>query len=94
MDNKKRVNIIDLAVGLFAIIVLTDERKVYVWGRKMGIYPRCELTLDFVEVRGRQFEDNEINQACPRIVKNNIIFYKIVKVVAGHINVGLISDEG
>lgn len=90
----KRVNIVDLAVAATSMIALTDEKKVYVWGQRMGIYPRCELTLDFVEACGALLEKNEINQVCPRLVKNNLIFYKVSKVFAGYFNVGLVSSDG
>jgi len=37
---------------------------------------------------------NEVNQPCPRLLKQNLIFYKIRKVIAGEGNAALISDKG
>ena len=48
------------------MIALTDQQKVYVWGRRMGNYPQIELTLDVVEQHGMAYEFHEINQAFPR----------------------------
>lgn len=94
IDPKKTVSIIDIAVSQFSMVAMTDDRKIYVWGRKMGIYPSVELTLDFVEEKGRQYEDVEINQACPRLLKNNLIFYNISKIKASFFNTALITDKG
>lgn len=40
------------------------------------------------------YNQTEINQAGPRLVKNNLIFHKINKVIAGHHNTALITDKG
>lgn len=32
--------------------VLTGDRDIFVWGRRMGIYPQMELTLEAVEQKG------------------------------------------
>jgi hypothetical protein len=36
----------------------------------------------------------EINQDTPRLLKQNLMFYKIAKVVAGQVNSGLITEDG
>ena len=53
-----------------------------------------ELTLASVEQKGKIYDLNEINQACPRLVKNNLIFHKISKIAAGHHNTALITNKG
>jgi hypothetical protein len=73
---------------------LTNERKVFVWGRRMGPYPQIELTLASVEKKGLQYEYQEIHQACPRLCKNNLIFHKISKLCSGYFNTALINDQG
>ena len=76
------------------MVVLSGDREVFVWGRRMGVYPQVELTLDAVEKRGMIYNQAEINQAGPRLVKNNLIFHKINKIIAGHYNTALITDKG
>ena len=48
---QKRINIIDIDCGLNHTVVLTDDKEIFVWGRRMGIYPQIELTLASVEKR-------------------------------------------
>jgi alpha-tubulin suppressor-like RCC1 family protein len=86
--------IIDIAAGQHSMLALTDDLKVFVWGQRMGIYPQIELTLDEVEQKAAALELNEINQACPRLAKNNLIFHKTSKLLAGYCNHGLITDKG
>lgn len=43
------------------MIALTDERQIFIWGRRMGIYPALELTLDDVEKRGKIYNEVEID---------------------------------
>ena len=35
----KKGNIIDIEINQNSMIALSDDKKVYVWGRRMGIYP-------------------------------------------------------
>ena len=91
----KSVSIIDIEVNHNSMIALSNEHKIYVWGRRMGIYPQLELTLANVEGgKGMQYEYHEINQACPRLLKNNLVFYKPCKILSGHFNVALITSDG
>jgi alpha-tubulin suppressor-like RCC1 family protein len=60
----------------------------------MGIYPQPELTLSAIEQRGKIYNNAEIHQACPRLIKNNLIFHRINKIVSGHFNTALITDKG
>ena len=76
------------------MIAMTDENEIFVWGRRQGVYPQIELTLEAVEKTGRIFNHAEIHQQVPRLVKNNLIFHKIVKIFAGHSNHALLTDKG
>lgn len=76
------------------MIALSDKKKIFVWGRRMGIYPQIELTLASVEQKGVQYDMHEIHQASPRLCKNNLIFHKISKVCSGYFNSALITDKG
>jgi alpha-tubulin suppressor-like RCC1 family protein len=41
--------IIDIAAGFNHCIALTDNKQVYVWGRKMGIFPSIEINYHSLE---------------------------------------------
>jgi len=41
--------IIDLACGFNSCIALNENKQVYVWGKKMGIYPPFEFNLRGIE---------------------------------------------
>lgn len=41
--------IIDLACGFNNSIALNENKKVYVWGRRMGYYPPFEFSLRGIE---------------------------------------------
>jgi len=91
---EKRVNIIDIACCMNGVVALTDENKVFVWGRRMGKYASVdELTLAYVEKRG-QLYNCEVNQSRPRQVGDNLNFHKVVKVFASSFNVALVTDKG
>lgn len=45
----KPVFIVDIASGYQTMLALSGDRDVFVWGRRMGIYPQLELTLEAVE---------------------------------------------
>lgn len=36
----------------------------------------------------------ELDEPAPRLLKNNLIFYKFVKLVCGPYNTALITDKG
>ena len=38
----------DICVGYNHGLALTDTNQVYVWGRRMGIYPNIELNYNFL----------------------------------------------
>jgi alpha-tubulin suppressor-like RCC1 family protein len=46
------IYIVDIASGYQSMVVLSGDREVFVWGRRMGVYPQVELTLDAIEKRG------------------------------------------
>jgi alpha-tubulin suppressor-like RCC1 family protein len=60
--------IIDLACGFNNCIALTDSKQVYVWGKRMGIYPSIDLNLNAIEATQHIFV-SEINQDTPRLLK-------------------------
>ena len=93
-DANKTFNIVDIASGYASMIALTDNREIFVWGSRMGIYPQPELSLRAVEQNGKIYNSAEIHQACPRLIKNNLIFHKVNKIVSGHSNTALITDKG
>lgn len=76
------------------MIALTETREIFVWGNRMGIYPQPDLTLSAIEKKAKIYNSAEIHQACPRIIKNNLIFHKINKIVSGFYNTALITDKG
>ena len=58
----KSIKIIDIECGLKSMVALTDDNKVFVWGRRMGVYAmNMELTLDDVEKNGKFMNYQEIN---------------------------------
>jgi alpha-tubulin suppressor-like RCC1 family protein len=93
-DGAKSFSIVDIASGYTSMIALTESREIFVWGSRMGIYPQPDLSLKSVERNGKIFNSAEIHQACPRMIKNNLIFHKINKIVSGHSNTALITDKG
>lgn len=38
----------DLCLGYNHGLALTDNNQVFVWGRRMGIYPNIELSYDYL----------------------------------------------
>ena len=59
----------------------------------MGIYPNVELTFQNLKTQGSVL-NVEIHQNEPRLIKNNLIFYKFNKIAAGPFNSALITDKG
>ena len=59
----------------------------------MGVYPNVQLTLDYLKSRMNLLSIN-INQSFPRLMKNNLIFYKIRQLVCGPYNSALVTQEG
>lgn len=57
----------------------------------MGIYPNIELSYNYL-TQNAHLMHIEIHQGEPRLVANNLIFYKIVKMCAGPWNSALITD--
>lgn len=61
----------------------------------MGVYPSgLELTLACVEQRASLYNLQEINQAVPRHIKNNLVFHEVIKIFAGFYNVALVTNKG
>ena len=75
------------------MMALSSSKDVYVWGHRMGIYPQVELRPAALKMQGNVLI-HEINQSSPRHVKNNLVFRKISKIVAGPENAALITEEG
>jgi hypothetical protein len=59
----------------------------------MGIYPSFELNYHAIKETMMQ-QISEINQPTPRLLKANLIYYKIKKIISGPSNSALISDKG
>eukprot|EP00347_Sterkiella_histriomuscorum_P020502 403337553 len=85
--------IIDIACGFDSCIALNENKQVYVWGKKMGIYPNFNLEYHSV-VSSKDSQIMENNQFEPRFLKANLIHYQIEKVTAGMSNFALISSSG
>ena len=58
----------------------------------MGLYPQFEFSLRGIE-QTTHILLSEHNQDTPRLLKSNLMFYKIAKIVAGQSNCGLITDN-
>lgn len=84
----------ELCCGFNHCLALSDRGEVFVWGRRMGVYDSIELNLQFLEARGHLYNKTEINQASPRLMKNNLIFYSVKRIVAGPFNSALITHDG
>lgn len=82
----------DICFGYNHCIALTDNNQVFVWGRRMGIYPNIELSYNYL-VQNSHLNQLEIHQSEPRLVGNNLIFYKISKLCAGPWNSALITEK-
>lgn len=83
----------DLACGFNHCLALSVKNELFVWGRRMGMYPNIEITHANLLQKQNLFT-TEINQATPRLVKNNVIFYKIKKLAAGPFNSGFVTEDG
>lgn len=59
----------------------------------MAIYPNLELTYQYLNSQMNMLRV-ELDQPYPRLVKNNLIFYKYRKLVCGPYNTALITTEG
>jgi len=57
----KKVHIIDIAASAYSAVAMTDQKEIFVWGWRMGIYPIIELNLDFIELKKQFFNQQEIN---------------------------------
>lgn len=66
---------------------------MFVWGYKMGLYPNVELVHADLTSKQKDFA-MEIHQSKPRLVRGNLLYYKIKKVVCGPFNSGAITDKG
>lgn len=59
----------------------------------MAVYPNIELTYQYLNSNMNMLRV-ELDQPYPRLIKNNMIFYKIKKLVCGPFNTGIVSEEG
>jgi hypothetical protein len=92
-SEKKTINIKQISCGYNHCLALSDQDQVFVWGRRMGIYPNVELTFHTLTQNGFLL-NNEIHQNEPRLVKNNLIFYKFSQIRTGPFNSALVTDKG
>ena len=83
----------DIACGYNHSVAVTKNDEIFVWGRRMAGYPNIELTYNYL-MSNLNMLRVELDQPQPRLVKNNLIFYKIKKLVCGPFNTALISTEG
>lgn len=94
MSEKRNIFIKQISCGYNHCLALSDQNQVFVWGRRMGIYPdKIELTFHFLKEAGSLL-NIEIHQNEPRLIKSNLIFYKFNKIIAGPYNSALITDSG
>jgi len=59
----------------------------------MGMYPQFEFSYHGIQKEVNTLL-NEYNHDTPRLMKGNLIFYKIAKIRAGQSNSGLITEDG
>lgn len=85
--------IIDVATGFNHALALTESRDVYVWGHRMGVYPQFEFSYHGIK-NSQQHQIKDIDCDVPRLLKGNLIYYKIQKVIAGYQNSALITTKG
>ena len=83
----------DIACGYHHSIALSSKDELYVWGHRMAGYPNIELTYNYL-ISNMNMLRVELDQTYPRLVKNNLIFYKFTKLVCGPYNSALITDKG
>lgn len=72
---------------------MTESKQVYVWGKRMGMYPQFDLNLSAIE-KMETCLLSERNQDTPRLLKQYMQYYKIVKIFAGQSNTGLVTETG
>jgi len=93
-EKQSKVNIIDIVCGLNSIMALSDRNEVFVWGRKMGLYDMAIGALDHATAAAKGwFFSQEMNQNCPRLIKNNLAYHKISKIFGGFMNFGFITEK-
>ena len=84
----------DISLGFNHAIALTDANQVFVWGRRMGIYPNIELNYNFLTGAATSHIPHvEINQDEPRLLRSNLIYYKIARIFTGPWNSALVTDN-
>jgi hypothetical protein len=88
---KRSVHIKQISCGYNHCLALSDTNQIFVWGKRMGIYPNIELTFNQLMENGGLLS-MDIHQNEPRLVKNNLIFYKFSKIRCGPFNSALITE--
>ena len=83
----------ELCCGFNNCLALSDRGEVFVWGISIGVYDSIELNLQFLEAPVHLYNKTEINQASPRLMKNNLFFYSVKRIVAGPLNSALITHD-
>lgn len=83
----------DIACGFDHCVALTAKNELYVWGRRMAIYPNVQLTYQYLKSNLNMLRI-ELDQPYPRLVKNNLIFYKIKRLECGPFNTAIVSEDG
>jgi hypothetical protein len=72
---------------------LSAKDELYQWGSRMGVYPNIELTLTYLESK-MNILNAPCHQSYPRLMKNNLMFYKIKRIVCGPFNSALVTEKG
>ena len=83
----------DFQCGYNHCLALSAKDELYQWGSRMGVYPNVELTRTYLETK-MNLLSMPFNQSYPRLVKNNLMFYKIKQIVCGPFNSCLVTDKG
>ena len=89
----KENKIIDLACGFNHCLALTENKKVYVWGKRMGLYPAFDFNLSTIE-KMETCLLSERNAHKPRLLSSYMQYYKIAKIFASQGNSGVITENG
>mmetsp|Transcript_18084 Transcript_18084/g.30861 ORF Transcript_18084/g.30861 Transcript_18084/m.30861 type:complete len:254 (+) Transcript_18084:2154-2915(+) len=92
-DPKQDARIVDIELSLNAAIALDESQRVFVWGRKMGVYPSVEMNVQSIVYKIGYPMVKEINQNVPRLVKSNLVFHKISRVFGCFHNFALVTDK-
>jgi len=80
-------------LGFNHALALNDQKQLFVWGKKMGIYPQFEMNYHGIKA-ATHIQTMDVQQDYPRLIKSNLIFYKIKKICTGPSTSALITENG